>query len=372
MVTAAVDPVFVGDLWILAGQSNMEGCGKLIDCDPPQPGISCFYMGDRWDIAQDPLCWLNESLDPVNWAVPFEKLEQAVRTFRRDRTHGGGLAIPFAKEMTRHTGVPIGFIMCAHGGTSMMQWDPELAGGDGGGHCLYGAMLRKVRKLGGKVKGCLWYQGESDANEDAEPLYAGRMKAFVNRLRRDVMDSNLPFIYAQLSVFYVMEGDCRWWNRIQHDQLRLETEIDRAAMVVTIDATMSDAIHLDTNSLRQAGRRMAWQALRLAHGMKIIEPGPRPERYDWNPDRTELRLAFVGVNGRLDKVDKAYGFHVEANGEFQPFTAILSPDGMHIRFLFERPVPLNAQITHGCGFNPTVNVRDAQGIPLCVFGPVDV
>src|SRR5687767_8286881 len=35
-----------------------------------------------------------------------------------------GLALPFAVAMARRTGVPVGLVPCAHGGTSMTQWDP--------------------------------------------------------------------------------------------------------------------------------------------------------------------------------------------------------------------------------------------------------
>src|SRR5579863_10087378 len=35
-----VAPVFVGDLWLLAGQSNMQGVGKLIDVTPPHNRVT--------------------------------------------------------------------------------------------------------------------------------------------------------------------------------------------------------------------------------------------------------------------------------------------------------------------------------------------
>ncbi|MBW7461290.1 sialate O-acetylesterase, partial [Paenibacillus sepulcri] len=160
LVEGDIGPVYVGDLWVLAGQSNMEGCGRLIHVEEPQPGVSCFYMGDRWDLAVEPLCWLLESPDPVHWTplpegmgVSEEKRKEYIRMARRDRVHGSGLGLPFGKMMLRHTGVPVGLLMVAHGGTSMSQWDAALAGE--GGRSLYGAMLRVIREAGGKVRGCL-------------------------------------------------------------------------------------------------------------------------------------------------------------------------------------------------------------------------
>ena len=39
-----------------------------------------------------------------------------------------------------------------------------------GGDSLYGGMLRRFELAGGRVKGVLWYQGESDANPTAGPV----------------------------------------------------------------------------------------------------------------------------------------------------------------------------------------------------------
>ena len=45
----------------------------------------------------------------------------------------------------------------------MEQWNPAKK--EQGGNSLYGSMLRQVKLAGGKVRGVLWYQGESDAME---------------------------------------------------------------------------------------------------------------------------------------------------------------------------------------------------------------
>ncbi|SDW05899.1 sialate O-acetylesterase [Paenibacillus sp. CF384] len=370
-----VTPVFVGDLWILAGQSNMDGVGKLGDIQHPETGISCFYMGDRWDVATDPLCWLLESVDPINWEVPEAELTRAILEQRQFRQHGAGLGIPFAKEIRQHVQVPIGLIVCSHSGTSMAHWDYRLA--DKGGHSFYGAMLRRVNKLGGKVKGCLWYQGESDTGAETAPLYYETMVSWVAALRKDLYDPQLPIIYAQLSVFYVLEPDARWpdpalWNRVQADQLALEHAIPYTAMVPTIDADLADIIHLDTESLQQVGRRMAWQALRIAYGTPISETGPRPALFGWNVGRTELTIAMTGINGHLKDVGCVCGFRVEKENRRFPFTAEITEDRLRIRLRFEQSVPVDSQLSHGAGFNPAVNVKDGLGIPLVVFGPVTV
>jgi sialate O-acetylesterase len=368
--TASIDPVFVGDLWILAGQSNMEGCGKLTHMEPEQVGISCFYMGDRWDIASEPLCWLNESVDSVHWLVPESEREQAAIDARHYRTESAGLGIPFAKEVFRYTGVPIGLIMCARGATDMTEWDPALLKDEG--RSLYGSMIRRIRQLGGKVKGCLWYQGESDAIAKTSHLYRERTLNFIDCLRRDLDDQGLPFIYAQLSVFYIWEPDASHWNCVQQEQYTLEALADRIALVPTIDSTMSNAIHLDAVSLMEVGRRMAWQALRLAYSRQVSLKGPRPNSFIWNENRNELTISMNEVNGYLDPIGRVFGFRVEVNGKQLPLTALVANDKQQVLLRFEQSIPHGAQLWHGRGYNPTVNVKDAKGIPLVVFGPVTI
>ncbi|GBG09450.1 putative sialate O-acetylesterase [Paenibacillus agaridevorans] len=363
----SISPVFVGDLWLLAGQSNMEGCGKEIDVEEPEEGVSCFYMGDYWGIAEEPLCWLQEAVDPVHWGVPAVEVTAEAERMRRERFQGAGLGLTFGKQLLKETGVPIGLIMAAHGGTNMLRWDPARL--DEGGHSLYGAMIRKVRKLGGRIKGLLWYQGESDANEGDGPFYKERTIAFIKALRGDTGNHRLPIIYAQLAVHYSGE-EPRWWNHIQQEQWQLDSEVAHVYMVPTIDASMSDGIHLDSKSLQNVGRRMAWEALRYVYNRTVVESGPRPHCYKWNEDRTELRIFFTGVNEKLNPARQIFGFKVEAAGEYQSFLGKVTPDRQCVILSFERPVPENAKLFHGLGRNPLVNVRDSLGIPLPVFGPV--
>ena len=50
-----VSNILVGDLWILAGQSNMEGVGDLIDVQQPDPMVHTFDLADHWGVAEEPL-----------------------------------------------------------------------------------------------------------------------------------------------------------------------------------------------------------------------------------------------------------------------------------------------------------------------------
>src|SRR3954447_4942901 len=64
---AAVDDILVGDLWVLAGQSNMEGVGDLTDVQPSDPKVHSFDLTDNWLIAKEPLHTLVSATDRVHW-----------------------------------------------------------------------------------------------------------------------------------------------------------------------------------------------------------------------------------------------------------------------------------------------------------------
>jgi len=372
-------PIFIGDLWLLAGQSNMEGCGRLIDVEPPQSGVSCFYLGDRWDLAVEPLNWPLESEDPVhwkNWLANGGKRDDLMKALRRDRVLGSGLGVAFGKTILAQTGVPIGLIMTASGGTSMSEWDPGLKGMEG--QSLYGAMLRSVQAAGGKLKGMLWYQGESDATEEAVPKYAERMKQFVSCLRQDLGDARLPFIYVQLGPVYTQLGlELEWpaektWNRIQHDQLLLEQELGDAILVPAIDMRLDDFIHLATDSLIKLGRRMASCALSQVYQITTTELGPRLSSVSWSADRTKLTLSFTGLNGRFQAAERLLGFTLMSDGIPITHTARLTEEGKEIMLSLEEAAPAACNLYHGKGMNPVVNTRDQLGYPLPVWGPVPV
>ena len=110
----------------------MQGVGKLGSHAGSDPLVHCFTMGQRWELANEPLHWLVDSPDPVHnqrWFRGGDLDESKRRTIRANarkaRTTGAGLGLPFAKELVRRTGVPVGLIASAHGGTSMEQWDPS-------------------------------------------------------------------------------------------------------------------------------------------------------------------------------------------------------------------------------------------------------
>ena len=287
----SIGPVFVGDLWVLAGQSNMEGVGDLLDVTPPQAQVMLLGMDGKWGQAEEPLHWLVDSPDPVHSGDPKSCAERSAQTHKQ-RSKGAGLGLPFAAAMVEATRVPIGLVAVAHGGTSMEQWNPAKKGE--GGNSLYGSMLRQFQLAGGKVKGVLWYQGESDAmGGDVWKSYPQVFSRFITSVRSDFGQPELPFYFVQIGRF-VRAADPKGWNAVQEAQRLIPERVPNTAVISVIDLELDDLIHVGTQGLKRAGQRLARIAQRELFG-DVGATTPTLDRVTKGPHNS-LVVRFKGVN----------------------------------------------------------------------------
>jgi sialate O-acetylesterase len=363
----AVTDVLVGDVWILGGQSNMEGCGRLSEAEKPAPFVRAFFMNDRWIVAREPLHDLSLAVDPVH-----TDLNGGVRPAPKTFT-GTGPGLAFGKEMLRRTGVPQGLLACAHGGTSMSQWDPALK--SQGGKSLYGATVRRMKKNGGRVAGVAWYQGCSDAGPDTAPLYTKRMKKLISAFRRDTGNPRLPVVIVQIARFYGQTDGSAHWNSVQEQQRKLPRVISHLATVPAIDLDLDDGIHVGGKGQGVLGRRLAQAMLVLRDGRKAGLPPVdvkkvTVERNEQN-GAGEVVVELAGVVGKLKSQGRPEGFEIlnprPTRGVFQ---ITLEGKRARLRTCFAPHDLSKCLLSYGHGFSPYCNVTDAAGRPLPVFGPL--
>ena len=291
---AVIRNVRVGDLWILGGQSNMEGIGRLEDAAKPDPGVRAFYMNDVWAVARDPLHNLSQATDAIH---------HELGTARRPGI-GTGPGVAFGQAMAQASGVPQGLIACAHGGSSMAQWDPALKRKGGGS--LYGALLRRFRKNGGRVAGVVWYQGCSDTAPAQAALYTRRMRRLVRASRRDLNDPRLPWAIVQIAGVYNKGWNSAGWNSVQDQQRRLPETIPHCAVVPAIDLAFDDGIHISGKDQQRLGRRLA-QAMRVLRGDRRAGRPPIALR-SVRCANGRIVVTYNNVMGRLQTAGRPTGF----------------------------------------------------------------
>lgn len=379
----SITGVLVGDLWVLAGQSNMEGVAKLEGSETPDALVHMFDMTDEWGVATEPLHERAMAVHPIYWNVADptkgKRVEgEAAWNARKHRDRGAGLGLPFAKELAHQTGVPIGLLPCAYGGTSMDQWSPDKKAE--GSNSLYGAMIKRIGTVGGKVKGVLWYQGESDANGNGAGVYTDKMKKLVSAIRSDIGEPDLPFYLVQIGRFVTPGGAADSWNMVQDLERQLETEIPHTGIVPAIDQSLDDLIHVDTQGHKTIGHRLANLAgIDLFHDLlayRNLQRGPRLKSVVLDKgDKRRVRIEFSGVNGKLVSAGRLSGFSlsVKQGDQQQPFKVFIDPDRPNcVILLLQNEAAPGTAVWYGRGMDPYCNLGDEAGMGVLMFGPVEI
>ncbi len=343
-----IEDVYVGDIYILSGQSNMVGRARMEGPEPPHSKVKAFTPAGKWEEAKEPLHELTKGLNDV--------------------LRGTGLGLPFAKEMVKRTGVPIGLVPCAKGGTSIAQWDPALK--SEGRKSLYGNMLARFRDAGGKAAGLLWYQGEADAKPELSSLYAGKFQKFVAQVRDDFDQPELPFYYAQIGRYTSeMEPAYEGWNQVQEAQRLSELLIPNSGMVSTIDLELDDWIHANRPSLQRLGLRFA----------KLVLDGAKPRivKVKWDHAH-QIRIEFQGLSGKLlSPGGRTLGFSLVDENK-KPLQLIYrawidsASNTVVLNLNHQKPVPDQVYVWYGQGLDPICNLMDESGLALPTFGPIHV
>jgi sialate O-acetylesterase len=135
---------------------------------------------------------------------------------------------------------------------------------------LYNAMVAPL--INYRIKGILWYQGESNASKPAE--YHKLLSALINDWRDKWQQGSLPFIFVQLPNFMEVQylPSESQWAELRAGQLK-SLSVSNTAMAVTIDVGEWNDIH--PLEKKVIGERLALAARKLAYGNKtIVYSGP--------------------------------------------------------------------------------------------------
>ncbi len=259
--------IWVGDLWLLGGQSNMEGAGRYTAVEEyehacPDPEVRAYYSDNRWDgavpLLHEPWISVDKCQKDV-WAnsqknSPWASDKPSFASHGVTK-QGVGPGIYFARKMKEITGVPQAVLPCALGGSGMGQWDCD------GTDNLYTAMIDRVKRTGGRVRGLFWYQGCSETYPNGVKNFKSTMARFVSAVRRDCGDEKLPFVQVQIAKNNLHGNSTvesgRLWEGIREEQRTLDTVIPYMDTISAIDLPMEDLIHLSTDAHKILGVRGA-------------------------------------------------------------------------------------------------------------------
>lgn len=368
---AVIRSFYVGDVWILAGQSNMEGSGGLPSFSKPHRLVRAFSLRREWRRAEDPLHVQFESPDACHHGG--RQIERASgEQWRARATVGAGPGVAFGLGRLKATGVPQGLVCAALGGSSLAAWDP--AAGDG----LYASMLASARATGQPVAGVLWYQGESDTSEKSSAGYTENMQRLVAATRRDLRAPRLPWAMVQIARV-ARAGNGEFWNRVQERQRRLPEVIPHLAVVAAIDLSLDDEIHIGAADQPRVGARLAHAAARLCGGratkaLPALREARRTVSTESDPaPKCGIDVFFDGIEGGLRSDGEPSGFYlVDAQGAELPFIFKTTLHGDRARLHVLRLPPTGVRVGYGRGHFPRCNLTDGRDLAVPVFAPVEI
>lgn len=268
--------VRVGEVWIAAGQSNMElplcganprfrdGQGRLIAAMTRRNEEIRFAHATTYTTSETPLDEIN-----LTWAPLCPE-------YLTSHLYASALATLFERELHSALDVPVGVVGAYWGGTRIEPWTPDgswakLAKATSPypqqrSHYLYNACLAPVAPY--TVRGVIWYQGEANASKAGE--YTDRMHELYDGFSVAFRNPSLAFVFAQLAPYDYGKGKPtdRDLVGLQMAQVRFAAEEPNAWMAVTAD--VGNPVDVHPNDKRTVARRFAALALRHVYGWKDL------------------------------------------------------------------------------------------------------
>ena len=372
-----VKNVMAGEVWVCAGQSNMEMPIKGFE-ECPVEGYNEIVAGARADSLIH--------FVKIPGVMSMKPLEDAGCEWRQcaPSTVGDASATGyfFARMVTRATGVPVGLVMANKGGSRVESWlnednlkkytdEPTDTAGivkqfDGDykrtlvwGNGTFNPILNYT------VKGILFYQGCSNVGAPGNQ-YSDRVALLAKQWREAFGEGDIPFYIVEIAPYGSGNVNGTWSAKLREQQLRASRIIPNSGFVCTNDCVYPyETTQIHPTQKRPVGERLAWQALNKTYGMKeILCESPSYKSMTVSSDTCYIALdntygglnRYYGMEGfevaGADKVfHKATGWFVKGRG-----IAVVSPEvkaPVAVRYCFR-----NFQLG---------NVANMGGLPLIPF-----
>ncbi len=325
-----VKDVWLGDVWLASGQSNMEwplsaqteNWQQAVK-DAAYPIIRFFTVPNR--IAATP----QRQLPATQWVAASA---ETVPDF-------SAIGWYFAKQNHLEKGVAVGIIDATWGGTVAQAWTPAAAllalpayqqaateviaqsqvlaqqiisttssnTPNQQPHwlpgVLFNAMIKPLVPYG--IKGVLWYQGESNVEQAAH--YHGLFSTLIQSWR-DEWQQPLPFLYVQLASYLQPKAQpaASAWASLREAQFQT-LQLPATAMVVTTD--LGDANDIHPARKKPVAERLWLAARRMVFGEAIIASGPVFSSLHIEGTQLRVRFEHVGI-GLYSKDGALRGFAI--------------------------------------------------------------
>lgn len=227
---------------------------------------------------------------------------------------------------------------------------------------LFNGMINPI--LNFRIKGAIWYQGESNASRAYQ--YRELFPMMIEDWRKHWEYPDMPFMFVQLANFMKAPkkpGESSWAELREAQSMALS--LPQTGMAVAIDIGESDDIH--PINKQDVGQRLALAALHIAYDKDLVYSGPHYRDMILAGDNAILSFEHVG--GGL-KARNRYGYlkgFAIAGGDrvFHWARAHIKGDKV---FVYSEKVKQPVAVRYGWADNPDdVNLYNVEGLPASPF-----
>ncbi|MFN7730568.1 MAG: sialate O-acetylesterase [Pirellula sp.] len=397
--TQTIKDVLVGEVWICSGQSNMQWSVAASN-DPDLEKLAANFPKIR--MINFPQVGTQEA----KWSHDDRKWQVATP----DTVSGfSAVGYFFARQIHQTTGVPIGMINNAWGGSAAEAWVDrgllthhangrfdklieswaareskyeELSkktdrneaeeksfkdlGNQMRGNSRPGNIYQGVLKshVGYGIRGAIWYQGESNAGRAYQ--YRELFPFMIQNWRQAWGQGDFPFYWVQLADFKAEakepgESD---WAELREAQTMTMDKIPNGGQAVIIDIGEGKDIH--PKNKVDVARRLARWALAKQYNIPIEYQSPRYASHEVDGDAVVLTFQHLTNGWRPFDVADPVGFTIAGEDKkFYPAVAKIV-DGGKIR-VSSPNVAKPVAVRYAWADNPVCNMFSAGGLPLTPF-----
>lgn len=368
--------ILSGEVWVCAGQSNME---------MPVKGFgNCPVKDYNFEIMNAADGIRSVKIPSVMSTTPLEDAECEWR-ISSPETVGEFSATGyfFAKTVRQSLNIPVGLIEANKGGSRVESWLDEdnlkkytdepldsvemidkyswdfhrpLLWGNGTFHPI----------LNYTVKGILFYQGCSNVGDPAGQ-YTDRLKLLVEQWRRDFGEGEIPFYFVEIAPYRNddgMEGESG--ARLREQQYNATKVIPNSAMVGTNDLVYPyEYSQIHPAQKQQVGQRLAFLALSKTYGKKgFVCESPVFESMSISNDTVFVQLDYKSDG--ISRFEDLQGFEVA--GEDKVFHKANAYHYWLQGIVITCPEVKNPVAVRYCFKNFEIgNVGNLGGLPLIPF-----
>ena len=364
--TIILENILIGEVWICAGQSNMEMCETwgLPDVKAELP--NCYTTNIRFFRVPKTTAHAPQDNCPGEWTICDSN---TLKQF-------SAAAYFFGKKLNHELNVPIGLIQTAWGGTPAEVWTPEqLVDHDDllktaaqkqtpsdywpykPGYC-YNAMIAPLTPF--TIAGALWYQGES--NTTAPHTYS-RLLTTMIAAWREAWALPLSFYYVQIAPYAYGVKDQASVLREQEAQVM---HVEHTGMVVISDLGI-DTANIHPKDKHDVGYRLAdWALADTYHREGIIYKNPAYAGMEVKGDKAIITCSDAPDGLVIKDNDKTAKqlFIAGADGIFHAAAVSIQGNKLIVSSpAVKDPVAVRYQFSNaGIG-----NIAGKDGLPLAPF-----